>query len=108
MQLPAHYVWWNRQMLYYVKDPGATISFFQSLLDKNGKLLIILVSGELIDVNLNEQLSLLFLADVKETVMLHLFKGKYSCKLFHILLCQNQTCQCILLGFYGADQQKVK
>ncbi|KAM9346880.1 histamine N-methyltransferase-like [Symphorus nematophorus] len=33
------------QMLYYVKDPGATISFFQSLLDKNGKLLIILVSG---------------------------------------------------------------
>uniref|UniRef100_A0A8C6TL06 Histamine N-methyltransferase n=1 Tax=Neogobius melanostomus TaxID=47308 RepID=A0A8C6TL06_9GOBI len=33
-------------MLYYVKDPGATISFFQSLLDKNGKLLIILVSGE--------------------------------------------------------------
>lgn len=59
MQLPAHYVWWNQQMLYYVKDPGATISFFQSLLDKNGKLLIILVSGELIDVNLNEQLSLL-------------------------------------------------
>ncbi|XP_070832025.1 histamine N-methyltransferase-like [Chaetodon trifascialis] len=34
------------QMLYYVKDPGATISFFQSLLDKNGKLLIILVSGK--------------------------------------------------------------
>ncbi|XP_059199034.1 histamine N-methyltransferase [Centropristis striata] len=34
------------QMLYYVKDPGATVSFFQSLLDKNGKLLIILVSGE--------------------------------------------------------------
>ncbi|XP_018537518.1 histamine N-methyltransferase-like isoform X1 [Lates calcarifer] len=34
------------QMLYYVKDPGATINFFQSLLDKNGKLLIILVSGE--------------------------------------------------------------
>ncbi|XP_029981533.1 histamine N-methyltransferase [Sphaeramia orbicularis] len=34
------------QMLYYVKDPGATISFFQSLLDKNGKLLIILVSGD--------------------------------------------------------------
>lgn len=33
------------QMLYYVKDPGATISFFQSLLDKKGKLLIILVSG---------------------------------------------------------------
>ncbi|XP_072301272.1 histamine N-methyltransferase [Eucyclogobius newberryi] len=34
------------QMLYYVKDPEATIDFFQSLLDKNGKLLIILVSGE--------------------------------------------------------------
>ncbi|XP_036966722.1 histamine N-methyltransferase [Acanthopagrus latus] len=34
------------QMLYYVKDPGATVSFFQSLLDKNGKLVIILVSGE--------------------------------------------------------------
>nr|XP_019945367.1 PREDICTED: histamine N-methyltransferase-like [Paralichthys olivaceus]XP_019945368.1 PREDICTED: histamine N-methyltransferase-like [Paralichthys olivaceus] len=34
------------QMLYYVKDPAATINFFQSLLDKNGKLLIILVSGE--------------------------------------------------------------
>ncbi|KAM4558538.1 histamine N-methyltransferase isoform 1-T2 [Odontesthes bonariensis] len=34
------------QMLYYVKDPGATINFFQSLLNKNGKLLIILVSGE--------------------------------------------------------------
>uniref|UniRef100_A0A8C6V4H4 Histamine N-methyltransferase n=1 Tax=Neogobius melanostomus TaxID=47308 RepID=A0A8C6V4H4_9GOBI len=33
-------------VLYYVKDPGATISFFQSLLDKNGKLLIILASGE--------------------------------------------------------------
>lgn len=34
------------QMLYYVKDPEATISFFQSLLNKNGKLLIILVSGK--------------------------------------------------------------
>ncbi|XP_040913685.1 histamine N-methyltransferase isoform X1 [Toxotes jaculatrix] len=34
------------QMLYYVQDPGATINFFRSLLDKNGKLLIILVSGE--------------------------------------------------------------
>uniref|UniRef100_A0A3Q3MJD7 Histamine N-methyltransferase n=1 Tax=Mastacembelus armatus TaxID=205130 RepID=A0A3Q3MJD7_9TELE len=32
------------QMLYYVKDPEATINFFHSLLDKNGKLLIILVS----------------------------------------------------------------
>uniref|UniRef100_A0A3B3ZJ06 Histamine N-methyltransferase n=1 Tax=Periophthalmus magnuspinnatus TaxID=409849 RepID=A0A3B3ZJ06_9GOBI len=28
-------------MLYYVKDPGATISFFHSLLKKNGKKLII-------------------------------------------------------------------
>uniref|UniRef100_A0A3P9HAS2 Histamine N-methyltransferase n=1 Tax=Oryzias latipes TaxID=8090 RepID=A0A3P9HAS2_ORYLA len=34
------------QMLYYVKDPGATISFFQHLLSERGKLLIILVSGE--------------------------------------------------------------
>ncbi|XP_068594191.1 histamine N-methyltransferase-like [Cebidichthys violaceus] len=33
------------QMLYYVKDPGATMSFFRSLLDKNGKLLLILVSA---------------------------------------------------------------
>ncbi|TRY98319.1 hypothetical protein DNTS_031702 [Danionella cerebrum] len=34
------------QMLYYVKDPKATVSFFRSLLDKEGRLLIILVSGE--------------------------------------------------------------
>lgn len=34
-------------MLYYVKDPEATVSFFQSLLSVNGKLLIILVSGTL-------------------------------------------------------------
>lgn len=34
------------QMLYYVKDPEATISFYRSLLDKDGKLLILLVSGE--------------------------------------------------------------
>ncbi|KAI4875460.1 hypothetical protein NFI96_011983, partial [Prochilodus magdalenae] len=34
------------QMLYYVKDPEATVLFFRSLLHKNGKLLIILVSGE--------------------------------------------------------------
>uniref|UniRef100_A0A3Q4HZ29 Histamine N-methyltransferase n=1 Tax=Neolamprologus brichardi TaxID=32507 RepID=A0A3Q4HZ29_NEOBR len=33
-------------MLYYVKDPEATVRFFQSLLGKNGKLLIILVSGK--------------------------------------------------------------
>ncbi|XDV30696.1 hypothetical protein PO909_033551 [Leuciscus waleckii] len=31
------------QMLYYVKDPEATVSFFRSLLEKDGKLLIILV-----------------------------------------------------------------
>ncbi|XP_068614016.1 histamine N-methyltransferase-like [Brachionichthys hirsutus] len=34
------------QVLYYVKDPEATISFFRSLLNKNGKLLICLVSGK--------------------------------------------------------------
>ncbi|XP_068163672.1 histamine N-methyltransferase-like [Antennarius striatus] len=33
------------QVLYYVKDPGATVSFFQSLLNKNGQLLLILDSG---------------------------------------------------------------
>uniref|UniRef100_A0A8C8EX04 Histamine N-methyltransferase n=1 Tax=Oncorhynchus tshawytscha TaxID=74940 RepID=A0A8C8EX04_ONCTS len=33
-------------MLYYVKDPGATVTFYQSLLDRNGKLLVILVSDE--------------------------------------------------------------
>ncbi|RXN06107.1 histamine N-methyltransferase [Labeo rohita] len=32
------------QMLYYVKDPEATVTFFRSLLHKDGKLLIILVS----------------------------------------------------------------
>lgn len=37
-------------MLYYVKDPEATVNFFCSLLDKNGKLLIILVSGKQIDL----------------------------------------------------------
>ncbi|XP_065148872.2 histamine N-methyltransferase-like [Paramisgurnus dabryanus] len=34
------------QMLYYVKDPETTVSFFRSLLDEDGKLLIIQVSGE--------------------------------------------------------------
>ncbi|KAM9486078.1 histamine N-methyltransferase-like [Clarias gariepinus] len=34
------------QMLYCVTDPGATISFFRSLLHKEGKLLIILVSTQ--------------------------------------------------------------
>ncbi|XP_060773364.1 histamine N-methyltransferase-like isoform X2 [Neoarius graeffei] len=34
------------QMLYYVKDPEMTVSFFRSLLRKDGKLLIILVSGD--------------------------------------------------------------
>ena len=33
------------QMLYYVADPRATVSFFRSLLNENGKLMIILVSG---------------------------------------------------------------
>lgn len=33
------------QMLYYVKDVPATVKFFKSLLAPNGKLLIILVSG---------------------------------------------------------------
>ncbi|XP_064419905.1 histamine N-methyltransferase [Latimeria chalumnae] len=34
------------QMLYYVKDAAATVKFFHSCLEKNGKLLIILVSAE--------------------------------------------------------------
>uniref|UniRef100_A0A3B3TAQ9 Histamine N-methyltransferase n=1 Tax=Paramormyrops kingsleyae TaxID=1676925 RepID=A0A3B3TAQ9_9TELE len=34
------------QMLYYVVDPVGTISFFRSLLNENGKLLVILISGE--------------------------------------------------------------
>ncbi|MCJ8732899.1 hypothetical protein PDJAM_G00217210 [Pangasius djambal] len=34
------------QMLYYVNDPEATVSFFRSLLHKDGKLLIILVSAD--------------------------------------------------------------
>ncbi|KAK3569409.1 hypothetical protein QTP86_027944, partial [Hemibagrus guttatus] len=34
------------QMLYYVTDPEATVSIFRSLLNKDGKLLIILVSGQ--------------------------------------------------------------
>ncbi|KAJ8350257.1 hypothetical protein SKAU_G00253870 [Synaphobranchus kaupii] len=34
------------QMLYYVADPIATVSFFRSLLNKNGKLMIILVSDK--------------------------------------------------------------
>ncbi|KAK7901400.1 hypothetical protein WMY93_018169 [Mugilogobius chulae] len=33
-------------VLYFVEDAGATISFFQSLLEKNGKLLINIVSGK--------------------------------------------------------------
>ncbi|XP_068614019.1 histamine N-methyltransferase-like [Brachionichthys hirsutus] len=32
------------QVLYYVKDPEATISFFRSLLNKNGKLVICILS----------------------------------------------------------------
>ncbi|KAI1899232.1 hypothetical protein AGOR_G00059690 [Albula goreensis] len=34
------------QMLYYVADPDATVSFFRSLLNKNGKLMIILVADK--------------------------------------------------------------
>ncbi|XP_068600099.1 histamine N-methyltransferase-like [Brachionichthys hirsutus] len=34
------------QMLYCVEDAGATISFYQSLLDRNGKLLINQVTGD--------------------------------------------------------------
>ncbi|XP_063070589.1 histamine N-methyltransferase [Engraulis encrasicolus] len=34
------------QMLYYVKDPSATVRFFKSLLRDTGKLVIILVSGQ--------------------------------------------------------------
>lgn len=34
------------QMLYYVKDIPATIRYFHSLLETQGKLLIIVVSGE--------------------------------------------------------------
>lgn len=34
------------QMLYYVKDPEATVSFFRSLLSSSGKLVIILVAGK--------------------------------------------------------------
>ncbi|XP_076858356.1 histamine N-methyltransferase-like [Brachyhypopomus gauderio] len=34
------------QMLYYLEDPGAAVLFFRSLLRKNGKLLIILDTGD--------------------------------------------------------------
>ncbi|KAI5624515.1 histamine N-methyltransferase, partial [Silurus asotus] len=34
------------QMLYYVKDPKATLSFYQRLLHKSGKVLVILLSDE--------------------------------------------------------------
>lgn len=34
------------QMLYYVEDPGATVSFYRSLLHKDGKALVILLAGE--------------------------------------------------------------
>ncbi|XP_020786494.2 histamine N-methyltransferase-like [Boleophthalmus pectinirostris] len=33
-------------MLYYVEDPGATVRFYQSLLRKNGKILISILSAE--------------------------------------------------------------
>lgn len=47
-------------MLYYVKDPEATINFFQSLLDKDGKLLIILVSGKWLELILNLVIALMW------------------------------------------------
>ncbi|KAL0966878.1 hypothetical protein UPYG_G00301280 [Umbra pygmaea] len=34
------------QVLYYMKDFAATVSFYQSLLDQDGKLFIILLTGE--------------------------------------------------------------
>ncbi|KAJ0005826.1 hypothetical protein NQD34_015720, partial [Periophthalmus magnuspinnatus] len=34
------------QVLYYIEDPGPTIRFYQSLLKKNGKLMITLQSGK--------------------------------------------------------------
>uniref|UniRef100_A0A3B4AKA1 Histamine N-methyltransferase n=1 Tax=Periophthalmus magnuspinnatus TaxID=409849 RepID=A0A3B4AKA1_9GOBI len=34
----------NPQVLYYVQNPGATISFFQSLFNKNRKLMILLAA----------------------------------------------------------------
>ncbi|KAK3517092.1 hypothetical protein QTP86_019362, partial [Hemibagrus guttatus] len=36
------------QMLYYVTDPETMVSFFRSLLNKDGKLLIILVSSHIL------------------------------------------------------------
>ncbi|XP_068187841.1 histamine N-methyltransferase-like isoform X2 [Antennarius striatus] len=45
------------QMLYYVKDLGATVSFFQSLLNKNGQLLITLHSGNSVVVKLRNTYS---------------------------------------------------
>ena len=46
MYLFIDYLWWHQQMLYYVKDPGATTSFYRGLLSNRGKLLIILESGK--------------------------------------------------------------
>ncbi|KAK2823148.1 hypothetical protein Q7C36_019748 [Tachysurus vachellii] len=34
------------EMLYYVEDPEATLSFYRSLLHKDGKVLLILMAGE--------------------------------------------------------------
>ncbi|XP_060752471.1 histamine N-methyltransferase-like [Tachysurus vachellii] len=34
------------EMLYYVEDPEATLSFYRSLLHKDGKVLLILLAGE--------------------------------------------------------------
>ncbi|KAK2823151.1 hypothetical protein Q7C36_019751 [Tachysurus vachellii] len=42
------------QMLYYVEDPEATLSFYRSLLHKDGKVLIILLAGECAWIRLTE------------------------------------------------------
>ncbi|KAG9349258.1 hypothetical protein JZ751_027701 [Albula glossodonta] len=60
------------QMLYYVADPDATVSFFRSLLNKNGKLMIILVADK------NKWGNLL--------------------KKYRKQLCQNDISQCVTTG----------
>ncbi|XP_068600649.1 histamine N-methyltransferase-like [Brachionichthys hirsutus] len=77
------------QMLYFVKDPGATISFFHSLLNKNAKLLLVLLSddsgagklvknyGKQLRNNSNDEISYLTTAEVKPLLEA---KGlKYRC-----------------------------
>ncbi|KAK2823149.1 hypothetical protein Q7C36_019749 [Tachysurus vachellii] len=43
------------QMLYYVEDPEATLSFYRSLLHIDGKVLLILLAGECIWARLKEE-----------------------------------------------------